>query len=149
MKAALAILITLAGAVLLLAAPTPKATGGVEYSQPGYFLVFNAFEATSTAPAKGQVTNQTPTGDFSYQAQVSCAKVDGSDAWFSAIITSSTPPGVGPSVFIKVHDGGEPSTNDLVSGQFMDNAAAIAACEAKATPTGGPWPVLSGNLQVH
>ena len=127
-----------------------KATGGIEYYQPGYHFSFNAHAAQDGRPVKGMANNRTPGGGW-YHAKVRCVNViDDETILFAAELIRTNMPGWGPWVLIKVYDGGEPGAGvDLIWGQFMSGSSALEKCARGDTPTGGPWNVLGGNLQVH
>lgn len=127
-----------------------KATGHIEYYQPGYFFDFNAHADTARREAKGQAHNLTPYGGL-YRAEVRCVNVISDDTvLFAAELMETNTPSWGPWVLIKVQDGGTPgSAGDLIWGQFMAGTLAISMCGSEGTPSGGEWPVLSANLVVH
>lgn len=152
-------LITVASALLvgIAAVPIPalgevaeKATGYIEYYQAGYFFDFNAHADTERREAKGQARNYTPDGGW-YRAEVRCVNViDDDTVLFAAELMETNRSAWGPWVLVKVYDGGTPgSAGDQIWGKFMSGALANSKCESGDTPTGGPWPVLSGNLVVH
>jgi hypothetical protein len=135
---------------VLAGAPADKATGGVEYYQPGYHFAFNAHASQDGRPVKGEANNRTPDGGR-YHAKVRCVNViDDNTILFAAEITDTNMPSWGPWVLIQVYDGGEPGAGvDQIWGQFMDGNTAMASCNAGTPPAGGPWEVLNGNIQVH
>lgn len=134
-------------------AGTVKATGGVEYLEPGYFLNFNVHENKTRTKVWGNVKNRTPDGS-SYRAKVCCVNVISEDTvLFAAEIVASDIPNISVDngILIEVKDGGSPGTKgDTVQAEVFTTAtAATKECAAKTSPSGGPWAVLSGNLVVH
>ena len=147
------VLVLVLSTVVSAGGPAEKATGSFGYYEEGYYFNFNAHEAMGNRPAKGEAWNYTPSGDW-YHAMVQCVEVVGDDAWFVAELVESSQPSWGPYIWIKVYDGGTPGTNgDMIWGQFIDEATAMAACGdpmiLMGTPANGPWNLYSGNLVVH
>jgi len=129
--------------------PTEKATGYIEYYQPGYYFDFNAHAEANGRPVKGEAWNYTPDGGW-YRAEVRFAKSTNDGFLFAAELVETNMPGWGPWVLIKVIDGGTPGTEgDMILGQFLSMSVAINKFNNGINPAGGPWPVLSGNLVVH
>ncbi len=144
-----AALLSLAGAALAASNAAPHATGSIEYYQSGYFFDFNAHEEYDRRPAKGEAYNQTPYGGW-YRAVVRCVNIDTDTALFAAELVETNMSSWGPWVLVKVLDGGTPGTvGDLIWGQFLSEQDAMNNCLNGVDPTGGPWPVLDGNLVVH
>ncbi len=130
--------------------PAEKATGCFEYYQPGYFFDFNAHASKDGRPVKGEAWNYTPSGGW-YHAKVRCVNVVDEDTIiFAAELVDTNVPSWGPWVLIRVDDGGEPGAGaDQIWGQFLTESNALSKCMSGVNPSGGPWNVLSGNLQVH
>ena len=147
---AVVLILAMSPGIVLAKGPTDKATGYIEYYQPGYFFDFNAHASKDGRPVKGDAWNYTPSGGW-YHAEVRCVNIlDNQTVLFAAELVETNMPSWGPWVLIKVYDGGTPGRNgDLIWGQFLSEDLAKKMCQAGDEPSGGPWSVLSGNLQVH
>lgn len=147
------------GALLLAAAPafaagkaTPKATGGIQMSDPSQQMNFSAFDyGVASADDKGTVEywNFEYPGPLHYTASVLCATVSGADARFMFRIPEGWPGLTGLYVVAAVHDGGSPGTNGDTYGHAAtsDLAAATAWCETEVGVSS--YPIVGGNLVVH
>jgi hypothetical protein len=147
---ALMLLVVISAGPVVATGSTETATGDVEYYQAGYYFDFNAHASRDGCPAKGEAWNYTSYGGW-YRADVRCVNViDDKTVLFAAKLTDTNMASWGPWVLIQVFDGGEPGVGtDLIWGQFLTQADAISKCQGGISPNGGPWEVLSGNLQVH
>jgi hypothetical protein len=138
------------------AAPTPNATGGVQFTDGSSVqsLDFNAHDGGLSVYDKGEVMYTNFTAGISYTADVECANVNvnTNTAYFAYEIPPGLPGLSGLGIVFRVVDGGTPGTNgDQVSfGVFASGDDAIAACDAGILGTVViNNTVTGGNLVVH
>ena len=153
------IIIVVGFASVVAAAPAPKATGDVDFTDGAnaQTLAFNAHDGGPSASDKGSVTYTNFTAGLTYTAPVLCANVDvdNSVAYFAYEIPEGIPgfEGLGGlGIVFRVEDGGTPGTNgdEIGFDVYGSGEAAVAACE---TPTNSlpsnPQTITGGNLVVH
>jgi hypothetical protein len=87
----------------------------------------------------------------SYDASIQYVNVDGADAWFAGVVTSSTFGVNGNWVLVRVHDGGEPGIGVDQVWMSWSPSEAVAKWDVamKNTPADGPFAATGGNVQVH
>jgi hypothetical protein len=150
----------LAAAVSMTGASNPKATGSASFLNPPDGQATITFNAIATKPtgldAKGSILYTDP--QIEYSADVKFLFVVNNEAWFAAQVTTvsgntSICCAVGNWVLYKVTDNGEPGVgHDFVYGQDLgpiDSTTAAAIVFAETTPSGGPFVINGGNIQVH
>lgn len=105
----------------------------------------------ATYNAKGLAVYTDENGLF-YVVAVKAVSVAAPDAWFAGpVIWANFDPGIPDAwLFVKVHDGGEPSyLVDSINGWFVDQVSAINGVNNHSDPSAITAYVTSGNLQVH
>jgi hypothetical protein len=146
-------------AIILTAASSPKATGDAQWINTTVGtqaqVVFNAIATGSGTDAKGSLLYDD--GTYTYTMDVKYLKVEGNTAWLAGVVTAN--PGdqkccmVGNWIFYKVQDLGEPGIGaDKIWGEDLgpvDSMAALGRVFNKTNPSGGPFVIFGGNVQVH